>query len=163
VRGAYCAASVATMTGLTGGGLFDRTPEWVSRCQTYDGGISAVPGTEAHGGYAFCGLAAIALLGSAESLDLAKLARWTVSDCLALFWGATLTDCSALLWGQTCCISVSAPRTIAGAAKDARFEGDVLLCVLSQCGPCLCVHLCLTRCLCSHVPRPIAGAPTDAV
>ena len=85
VRGAYCAASVATMTGLKGNGLFDGTPQWVSQCQTYDGGISAVPGTEAHGGYAFCGLAALMLLDSAESLDVAKLARWAVSFFLSFF------------------------------------------------------------------------------
>ena len=43
---------------------------WSISCQTYDGGIAAVPDTEAHGGYAFCGLAAASLLGCTDVFDL---------------------------------------------------------------------------------------------
>lgn len=54
------------------------------RCQTYEGGISAVPGTEAHGGYAFCGLAALYLLEDLSSFDLAALevrTEWLLLSC----------------------------------------------------------------------------------
>lgn len=44
------------------------------RCQTFDGGIAAVPGAEAHGGYAFCALAAMVLLDATARLDTAALA-----------------------------------------------------------------------------------------
>ena len=46
------------------------TAEWIARCQTYEGGIGATPGEEAHGGYTFCGLAAMVLLGRAQTLRL---------------------------------------------------------------------------------------------
>ena len=38
------------------------TAAWIASCQTYEGGIGATPGEEAHGGYTFCGLAAMVLL-----------------------------------------------------------------------------------------------------
>lgn len=54
-------------------------PEWIARCmykiiyadildllnlgQTYEGGIGGAPTNEAHGAYAFCGLACLCLLG----------------------------------------------------------------------------------------------------
>jgi prenyltransferase beta subunit len=47
--------------------------------QTYEGGIGGEPGNEAHGGYTFCGLAAAALAGVAQALDLGSLARWAAS------------------------------------------------------------------------------------
>eukprot|EP00041_Stephanoeca_diplocostata_P009789 m.152888 g.152888 ORF g.152888 m.152888 type:complete len:214 (-) comp17899_c0_seq2:1072-1713(-) len=76
VRGVYCAASVAKMLGYNPKELFLGTPEWVGKCQTFDGGISAVPGTEAHGGYAFCGLAALVLMDSTKQIDTAQLLNW---------------------------------------------------------------------------------------
>jgi Prenyltransferase and squalene oxidase repeat len=47
--------------------------------KTYEGGIGGEPGNEAHGGYTFCGLAAAALAGAAQALDLDSLARWASS------------------------------------------------------------------------------------
>lgn len=38
--------------------------------QTYEGGLAGEPGNEAHGGYAFCGVAALALLGRLDALDV---------------------------------------------------------------------------------------------
>ena len=34
------------------------------------------PGNEAHGGYAFCAVAALALIGRAGELDLRRLVHW---------------------------------------------------------------------------------------
>nr|CAD7200740.1 unnamed protein product [Timema douglasi] len=48
-------------------------------CQTYEGGFSSVPGTEAHGGYAFCGLAALRLLNKEHLCDMNALLRWLVN------------------------------------------------------------------------------------
>ena len=48
----------------------------MASCQTYEGGIGATPGEEAHGGYTFFGLAAMVLLGGAEQLRLPQLAHW---------------------------------------------------------------------------------------
>jgi hypothetical protein len=47
--------------------------------QTYEGGLGGEPGNEAHGGYTFCGLAALALAGRAGALDLPRLARWAAA------------------------------------------------------------------------------------
>ena len=46
--------------------------------QTYEGGIGAEPGAEAHGGYTFCGLAALMLIDRADALDLPKLLHFAV-------------------------------------------------------------------------------------
>ena len=41
----------------------DRLPEYLSRCQTFEGGISGAPHNEAHGAYTFCALACLCILG----------------------------------------------------------------------------------------------------
>lgn len=40
------------------------------RCQSYEGGFSACPGMEAHGGYSFCGLATLFMLGKDHLCDI---------------------------------------------------------------------------------------------
>lgn len=77
IRGAYCAASAASLTNMCTKALFAGTPEWICRCQTYEGGFAGFPGQEAHGGYSFCGLAALVILNRTDMCDLAKLLRWT--------------------------------------------------------------------------------------
>lgn len=76
IRGAYCAASVAKLLNLDSDDLFDGTPEWIVSCQTYEGGFAGYPGMEAHGGYSFCGLAALVLLGKERLCDQTALLRW---------------------------------------------------------------------------------------
>ena len=106
VRGAYTAVSVASITALLDAPLSSGVAEWIASCQTYEGGIGekgreekgreekgregkrgaqllplcssagATPGEEAHGGYTFCGLAALVLLGRVELLNLPRLAHW---------------------------------------------------------------------------------------
>ena len=64
------------------GNLLDGTAEYLRRCQTYEGGIAGAPGgMEAHGGYAFCALAGLSLIGEPhvmlnKYLDLPKLIYW---------------------------------------------------------------------------------------
>ena len=43
------------------------------RCQTDEGGFAGFPGQEAHGGYSFCGLAALVILNKPELCDLPRL------------------------------------------------------------------------------------------
>jgi protein farnesyltransferase subunit beta len=43
------------------------------RCQNWEGGIGGVPGMEAHGGYTFCGLAALVILKKERFLNLKSL------------------------------------------------------------------------------------------
>ncbi len=49
---------------------------YIASCQSYEGGISPIPEVEAHGGYTFCGVATLALLGSLEKINLKKLTYW---------------------------------------------------------------------------------------
>ncbi|KAJ6442141.1 Terpenoid cylases/protein prenyltransferase alpha-alpha toroid [Purpureocillium lavendulum] len=94
VRGAYCAAvlvsllniplelspdSPARAAGHTD--LFSGLAEWVRRCQTYEGGVSAKPGVEAHGAYAFCALGCLSILDSPHRsipkyFDVPRLVSW---------------------------------------------------------------------------------------
>lgn len=45
----------------------------VCSCQTYEGGFGGYPGLEAHGGYSFCGLAALVILGHGKLCNVEKL------------------------------------------------------------------------------------------
>ncbi|RPB17441.1 terpenoid cyclases/Protein prenyltransferase [Morchella conica CCBAS932] len=83
VRGCYCALVIITLLGLpTSNGLVRGTRGYLSRCQTFEGGFGATPdGNEAHGGYAFCALAALCMLGEprevmTSSLDMGRLIAW---------------------------------------------------------------------------------------
>ena len=97
VRGAYCALVMISLLDLPielppdapsrKAGLHtfeDGLGEYLSRCQTYEGGLSAAPGLEAHGAYAFCVLACLCLLGDPQKvltrfLDMDTLLSWLSS------------------------------------------------------------------------------------
>ncbi|KAJ9255902.1 hypothetical protein DTO195F2_6106 [Paecilomyces variotii] len=94
VRGAYCAMVVISLLDLPlelppeaaarQAGLdtfLSGLPEYLARCQTFEGGISGSPGTEAHGAYAFCVLACLCILGKPEEtiaryMDIPLLLSW---------------------------------------------------------------------------------------
>lgn len=87
IRGAYCAVSVAKLTNTYTDTLFDKTAEWIVSCQTYEGGFAGCPGMEAHGGYSYCGIAALALLNRTKLCDIDALLRWTVNRQTSLEGG----------------------------------------------------------------------------
>lgn len=72
-RSSYCALVIASLLNILTPELTAGTAEWLARCQTYEGGVAAVPGTEAHGGYTYCALAALDILGGVDMLDMARL------------------------------------------------------------------------------------------
>ncbi|KAH7635185.1 terpenoid cyclases/protein prenyltransferase alpha-alpha toroid [Sordaria sp. MPI-SDFR-AT-0083] len=94
IRGAYIAAVVITLLDLPldltpespaydGGrsNLLTGMAEYVRSCQTFEGGISSQPNNEAHGAYAFCALACLALLDNPRRiipsyLDIPRLVSW---------------------------------------------------------------------------------------
>lgn len=94
VRGAYCAMTIISLLKIplelppnasartSGFTLFsDGLPEYLSRCQTFEGGVSGAPQTEAHGAYAFCALACLCILGPPHEiipkyLNLPLLMSW---------------------------------------------------------------------------------------
>ncbi|XP_069564584.1 protein farnesyltransferase subunit beta isoform X2 [Brachyistius frenatus] len=98
LRSAYCAASVASLTNILTSKLFEDTTSWILRCQNWEGGLSGVPGLEAHGGYTFCGTAALVILGKEHMLDLKALLRWVVSRQMR-FEGGFQGRCNKLVDG----------------------------------------------------------------
>uniref|UniRef100_A0A8D0G6U0 Protein farnesyltransferase subunit beta n=1 Tax=Sphenodon punctatus TaxID=8508 RepID=A0A8D0G6U0_SPHPU len=97
-RSAYCAASVASLTNIITPTLFEGTADWIARCQNWEGGIGGVPGMEAHGGYTFCGLAALVILKKEQSLNLKCLLRWVTSRQMR-FEGGFQGRCNKLVDG----------------------------------------------------------------
>eukprot|EP01112_Ceratiomyxa_fruticulosa_P014777 TRINITY_DN4271_c0_g1_i1.p1 TRINITY_DN4271_c0_g1~~TRINITY_DN4271_c0_g1_i1.p1 ORF type:complete len:440 (+),score=66.27 TRINITY_DN4271_c0_g1_i1:671-1990(+) len=103
MRGTYCAVSVASILNILTPELVEGAAEYIVRCQTYEGGLGAYPGNEAHGGFTFCGLAAMMLMGKAHMLNLPRLLKWTVSKQMTLeqgFQGRTnkLVDSCYSFW-----------------------------------------------------------------
>lgn len=86
-RGAYCAASAAALAGVLDERLFENTGEWLASCQTYEGGFGGVPGCEAHGGYSFCSLAALVLLGKDHLINKTALLHWAAMRQMRLEGG----------------------------------------------------------------------------
>ncbi|KAF2753885.1 terpenoid cyclases/Protein prenyltransferase [Pseudovirgaria hyperparasitica] len=98
IRGAYCAMTIVSLLNLplelpkgsparVNGDetFFTGLPEWISRCQSFEGGIGASPGNEAHGAYAFCALACLSLIGAPyemipKYLDIHSLTAWLSSQ-----------------------------------------------------------------------------------
>ncbi|KAK7266117.1 hypothetical protein RIF29_18757 [Crotalaria pallida] len=78
VRACYTAISVASVLNILDDELIQNVGDYILSCQTYEGGIAGEPGSEAHGGYTFCGLAAMILIGEVNRLDLPRLVDWVV-------------------------------------------------------------------------------------
>lgn len=78
VRACYTAISVASVLNILDDELVKGVGNFILSCQTYEGGISGEPGSEAHGGYTFCGLATMVLIGEVNCLDLTSLIDWVV-------------------------------------------------------------------------------------
>ncbi|KDB20981.1 hypothetical protein H109_07104 [Trichophyton interdigitale MR816] len=94
VRGAYCAMVMIALLDLplelpldaparkAGLCLFTSgLPEYLARCQTYEGGFSGSPGTEAHGAYTYCAVACLCIMGHPRTMlsryiDLPSLISW---------------------------------------------------------------------------------------
>ncbi|KAJ8546330.1 hypothetical protein K7X08_018913 [Anisodus acutangulus] len=78
VRACYTAISVASILNIVDDELIHGVGNFILSCQTYEGGIAGEPGAEAHGGYTFCGLAAMILINEVNRLDLPRLIDWVV-------------------------------------------------------------------------------------
>jgi protein farnesyltransferase subunit beta len=86
-RGTYCAVAVASVLNLLTPELTKGTAEWIASCQRYEGGIAGEPGSEAHGGYTYCGLASLIMLHSTHLLDMPKLLKWATQRQMPLEGG----------------------------------------------------------------------------
>jgi protein farnesyltransferase subunit beta len=119
MRGTYCAIAVASLVGVLDPALIAGVGEYVKSCQTYEGGIAGEPGMEAHGGYAYCGLAALAIVGDPGNyIDLEGFLEWVgrrqmpleggfqgranklVDSCYTFWQGAAVKIIEQLLDGE---------------------------------------------------------------
>ncbi len=78
IRGCYCALATCHMLSLNTSQLADACSleAYVAACQSMEGGIGGEPGNEAHGGYAFCGFAALMLAERYQAVDIQRLSAW---------------------------------------------------------------------------------------
>ncbi|PAA52002.1 hypothetical protein BOX15_Mlig007226g3 [Macrostomum lignano] len=142
VRGVYCAVSVARLLNLPEfDSLFEGTAEWVGRCQTYEGGFGGVPGSEAHGGYAYCAFAALKLLNRTDACDCRRLLRWAATRQMRFeggFQGRTnkLVDSCYSFWLSALfpALQSSLPPRLATLAEGAwLFDQERLQCYVLAC------------------------------
>lgn len=75
-RAVYCVLAVMKNLCIDDNKLMQNVVDWVLSCQTYEGGFSSVPGSEAHGGYTFCCVASLLMLQSLDKADISSLLRW---------------------------------------------------------------------------------------
>ena len=84
VRATYCILTPCHLLGL-----LDKEEEenhllspsiarYIASCQTFEGGFGAEPFNEAHGGYTFCALAALRILGLVSIINVEMLRSWLV-------------------------------------------------------------------------------------
>mmetsp|Transcript_7141 Transcript_7141/g.9938 ORF Transcript_7141/g.9938 Transcript_7141/m.9938 type:complete len:420 (+) Transcript_7141:191-1450(+) len=86
-RGTYTCMAVASILNIITPELVEGVAEFIARNQTYEGGIGAEPGNEAHGGYAYCGLATLRILNRTDIIDLDALLQWTTQRQMSLEGG----------------------------------------------------------------------------
>lgn len=83
VRAVYCAVVVGKLTGCWDDVLEEGVVEWIASCQTWEGGFGGVPGAEAHGGYTFCAISTLSILGKLHLMDNinhSRLFYWLISQ-----------------------------------------------------------------------------------
>jgi protein farnesyltransferase subunit beta len=88
IRASYCVLSVTSLLGILTQDLSNDMEYFIKSCQSYEGGLGGFPMNEAHGGYTYCGIAALLLLKkSLNDLDLDALAYWTTCRQMELEGG----------------------------------------------------------------------------
>jgi len=188
VRGAYTAVAVASLCNVLDDELRAGTAEWIEKCQTYEGGIGATPGEEAHGGYTFCGLATMVLLGRADLLNLDLMAHWLAHRQMAGqggFQGRTnkLVDGCYSFWQGGCFPLLQAVLAARGdmpaSGVSCLFNAEALLDYIMVCCQCktgglrdkpgkgrdyyhTCYCISGASVAATMLPQPTAQPPADA-
>ncbi len=87
MRGVYIATILVDILNLDPTIVLDGVGDYIASCQTYEGGIASEPFGEAHGGYSFCGFAALCCLKQTEKINLNKLIYWAINRQLEVEGG----------------------------------------------------------------------------
>ena len=69
MRFLYCACAISYMLNDWSGVNKDKAVEYIKSCITYEGGISLVPNSEAHGGSCYCAVASLVLMDRLHSIE----------------------------------------------------------------------------------------------
>lgn len=78
VRAFYCVSAVASMLQIVTEELFEGIEEYIINCNGFDGGYSGDFDGESHGGYTYCVVSGLCILGKSSILDLNSLIYWIV-------------------------------------------------------------------------------------
>ena len=104
-RATYTILCVADLLNIMTPELTAGAEGFLLACQTFEGGFGGEPGNEAHGGYNFCAMAGLFLLGSEsfEKMNLDAVEHWLVKRQMRLeggFQGRTnkLVDSCYSFW-----------------------------------------------------------------
>ena len=81
MRGVYCALVICHLLALDSDSEFytqltDGIVDFISSCQSYQGGFSCEPLGEAHGGYTYCSMASLVLLNRFDIVNLDRVLEW---------------------------------------------------------------------------------------
>jgi protein farnesyltransferase subunit beta len=89
VRATYCIVVCCKLLALPTKATIVRPAviRYIAQCQSFEGGIGGNPFAEAHGGYTFCGLAAMQLMDALDELDTQALMGWLARRQMSLEGG----------------------------------------------------------------------------
>lgn len=79
LRANYITLVIATLLNICDEDITSGMPEYIATCQTYEGGLAPFPYAEAHAGYTYCGVAALAILGRLDAINIPKLLEWLIN------------------------------------------------------------------------------------
>lgn len=98
MRFLYCACAISSTLSNWTGIDTDLAVKYILSCLTYEGGISLVPGNEAHGGATYTAVASLVLMGKLDILtseQRSSLVRWCLMRQQGGFNGRTNKNCDS--------------------------------------------------------------------
>lgn len=103
LRATYCAVVVAYILNIIDDEFEAGICELISKCQSHEGGLGPEPFSEAHGGYNFCGIATLLMLGKLDAINIDSQLRWLTNRQMKIeggFQGRTnkLVDSCYSFW-----------------------------------------------------------------
>lgn len=78
-RSTYTTLSVARVLNILTPELTEGVADYLCSCQTYEGGFGGEVDNEAHGGYNFCAMASLLILGEAHRCNLRAVEHWLLN------------------------------------------------------------------------------------
>ena len=69
LRACYIVIVISKILGILTPELIEGTVDYIANCQTYEGGLAGETFCEAHGGYSYCGYAALCALDAENKID----------------------------------------------------------------------------------------------